>query len=61
MDYDPALEAEVIPGGCSNDVVTSVRQELGRDIPLEEVKQAFAKGFAEALKIDFKSKIYAFE
>ena len=27
MDYDPMLEAEVIPGGSSNDVVTSIRQE----------------------------------
>ena len=55
MDYDPAFEAEVIPGGCSNDVVTCIRRELGRDIPLEEVKHAFVKGFSEALAIDFKS------
>ena len=55
MDYDPALEAEVIPGGGSNDVVTSIRQELGRDMPLEEVKHAFVKGFSEALAIDFKT------
>jgi lipoate-protein ligase A len=53
IDYDAALEAEVIPGGCSGDVVTSIRQELGRDISLEEVKKAFVKGFSEALEIDF--------
>lgn len=53
MDYDLTLESEVIPGGCSNDVVTSIKRELGRDVPLEEVKQAFAKGFSEALGIEF--------
>jgi lipoate-protein ligase A len=55
MDYDPALEADVIPGGGSNDVVTSIRQELGGDVSLEEVKHAFVKGFSEALAIDFKT------
>ncbi len=55
MDYDPALEAEVIPGGGIGDVVTSIRQELGGDVPLEKVKRAFAKGFSEALAIDYKA------
>ncbi len=54
MDYDAALEAEVIPGG-SGDVVTSIRRELGGNVSLEEVKQAFVKGFAEALVIDFRT------
>jgi lipoyl(octanoyl) transferase len=53
MDYDAALEAEVIPGGSSIEGVTSIRQELGGDISLEEVKHAFVKGFSEALAIDF--------
>jgi lipoate-protein ligase A len=53
MDYDPALEAEVIPGGGSGDVVTSITRELGRDVPLADVKQAFIKGFSEALGIVF--------
>jgi lipoate-protein ligase A len=55
MDYDPALEAEVIPGGGNNDVVTSIRQELGRDVSLEEAKFGFVKGFSEALAIDFET------
>jgi lipoyl(octanoyl) transferase len=55
MDYDAALEAEVIPGGGNGNVVTSIRQELGEDITLEEVKQAFVNGFSEALAIDFKA------
>ena len=54
LSYDPALEAEVIPGGSGGDVVTSVRRELGKDIPLAEVKQAFVKGFSEALGIIFQ-------
>ncbi len=53
LDYDPTREAEVIPGGCSGDVVTSIRQELGREVTREEVKQAIVKGFSEALGIDF--------
>jgi lipoate-protein ligase A len=55
MDYDPSLEAEVIPGGSSGEAVTSIRRELGRDISLEEVKHSFVKGFSDALGIDFRS------
>jgi len=53
MDYDPALEAEVIPGGCGGDVVTSIARELGRAVPREEVMRAFVQGFSEALGIEF--------
>jgi lipoyl(octanoyl) transferase len=53
IDYDPQLEAEVIPGGCAGDVVTCIKRELGRDIPLDEVKKAFVQGFGEALGIEF--------
>ena len=42
-----------IRGGGSGDVVTSINRELGRDVPLEEVKQAFTRGFSEALGIIF--------
>jgi lipoate-protein ligase A len=54
MDYDPALETEVIPGGCTADVVTSINRELGKNVSLEEVQQAFAKGFSEALGIELR-------
>jgi lipoate-protein ligase A len=54
IDYDPRIEAEVIPGGCNGDVVTCIKRELGRDVPLDVVKQAFMKGFSELLGIDFK-------
>ena len=56
LEYDQALEAEVIPGGCSDNTVTSIKQELGRDIPLTEVKQAFIAGFSESLGIEFKTE-----
>jgi len=55
IDYDPQLEAEVIPGGCGIDVVTCIRRELGCDVPLDAVKQAFVKGFSEELGIKFKA------
>ena len=54
LDYDPALESEVIPGSRSDDLVTSIDRELGRAVPLEEVKQALVKGFSEALGIVFQ-------
>jgi lipoate-protein ligase A len=54
LGYDPALEAGVIPGNSRNDVVTSITRELGRDVPLAEVKDAFVKGFSEALGIVFR-------
>jgi lipoate-protein ligase A len=54
MDYDAALEAEVIPGGGCGDVVTSIRREIGGNVSLAQVKQAFVKGFSEALAIDFQ-------
>jgi len=53
LDFDAALEAEVIPGGGSGDCVTSIRKELGKAVPLDEVKQAFVRGFSEELGIDF--------
>jgi lipoyl(octanoyl) transferase len=56
MDFDTALEAEVIRGGGSADCVTTIRKELGKAVPLDEVKQAFLKGFSEALAIDFGTR-----
>ncbi len=53
IDYDPVLEARVIPGGCGGDVVTSIARELGREISLDEVQQGFVRGFSEALGITF--------
>ena len=55
IKYDGELEARVIPGGCKTDAVTSITRELGREVPLEEVKRAFVRGFAEALGVDFLS------
>jgi lipoate-protein ligase A len=53
MDFDTALEAEVIRGGGSGDCVTTIRKELGKAVPLDDVKQAFVKGFSEELGMDF--------
>ena len=43
IDYDPLLEAEVIPGGGLAAAVTSIRRESGRDVPLDEVKVGLSK------------------
>ena len=54
IGYDPALEAEVIPGGGVTDAVTCIRTELGGEIAMEEVKKAFRDGFARALDMKFQ-------
>jgi lipoate-protein ligase A len=54
MDYDRVLEATAIPNGCSADVVTSVKRELGREITLDELKKSILKGFSDALGIGFQ-------
>jgi len=51
IDYDPLLEAEVIPGGGMQAAVTCIRQELGREAGVAEVKSAFLSGFSEALGV----------
>jgi lipoyl(octanoyl) transferase len=55
MDYDPGLEAEVIPGECAADGVTCVKRELGRDVATEELKKAVLQGFSAALGVVFGS------
>ncbi|HUK99740.1 MAG TPA: lipoate--protein ligase family protein [Nitrospirota bacterium] len=54
MDYDHRLAAEVISGECSADAVTSITRESGISLPVEEVKRAFIRGFAETLNIQFQ-------
>jgi lipoate-protein ligase A len=54
IGYDPALEAEVIPGGGMRDAVTCIRTELGREVGPDEVKRAFREGFARALDMEFQ-------
>ena len=54
IGYDPALEAEIIPGGGMTDAVTCLRTELGREVRPEEVKKAFREGFARALGMKFQ-------
>jgi lipoate-protein ligase A len=45
IDYDPLLEAEVIPGGGMQAAVTCIQQELGREVGIAEVKHlAFRSG-----------------
>lgn len=53
IGYDPAIAAAVIPGGGLFGAVTCIRQELGREAVLEEVKDAVKYGFSSALGIDF--------
>jgi lipoate-protein ligase A len=54
IDYDPGLEAEVIPGGGLQAAVTCIRQELGREVGLAEVKLAFRSGFSEAISVSIR-------
>ncbi len=54
IDYDPQLEAEVIPGGGLQAAVTGIRKEMDRDAGLAEVKFAFRSGFSEALGVSIR-------
>lgn len=56
IDYDPDLEAAVIPGGGRSGVVTSIGSELGRPAPIDEVKQAFLQGFTGAFGVAFDAR-----
>jgi lipoyl(octanoyl) transferase len=53
IHYDPILEAEVISGAGGRNSITSIEGELGRGVPLGEIKQAFRLGFAQALDLSF--------
>jgi lipoyl(octanoyl) transferase len=52
LDFDPALEAEVIPGTRTTGVVTSMKDELGHTVSFEDAQVAFIRGFAETMRID---------
>ena len=54
IDHDPEGEADVISGGGSRDSITTIQEELGRAIPQEAVKQAFLRGFSDALALSFQ-------
>jgi lipoyl(octanoyl) transferase len=53
MDFDPALEAEVIPGSCIDDTATSIKRELAQSPSCEDIVQAFIKGFRGEMRVDF--------
>jgi lipoate-protein ligase A len=53
IDYDPQIEAAVIPGEPTGERVTSIQRELGRNVPDKEIKSAILSGFREALGIRF--------
>jgi lipoate-protein ligase A len=54
IGYDPALEAEVIPGGGMKNAVTCIKTELGGEARPEDVKRAFREGFSRALGMNFQ-------
>ncbi len=54
ISYDPALEAEVIPGFRVSCGVTSITRELGSPVLLPSIKSAVLAGFAEALGISLQ-------
>ena len=55
IGHDPALEAEVIPGNGKGFGITCVSRELGRSVPLDELKNAFKNGFSQALGVKFQA------
>ncbi len=53
IDHDARLEASVICGASSREVVTCINRELTSRLSLQDIKHGFVKGFSEALNITF--------
>jgi lipoate-protein ligase A len=56
ISYDSALATKVIPCSGTASAITSIDQELGRDVPLDEIKEAFRYGVCDALNIAFQEQ-----
>ncbi len=55
IDFDPRLEAEIIPGANTGDLATSVNQVLSREVPSEEIIDALLRGFSSELGVIFET------
>ncbi len=55
IDYDPDLEAEVIPGGGASTCITCINRETAQAVDLSTLKSAFRNGFEKALGIILQS------
>ncbi|MDB5195791.1 MAG: octanoyltransferase [Flaviaesturariibacter sp.] len=47
----------IIPCGIQNKKVTSLKEELGREVPMQEVKEKLKKNFERVFKVEILDKI----
>ncbi len=55
IDYDPAMESEVIRSKAGSACITSIEQELGRTVPVDVIKRAFRSGFETGLHVELST------
>lgn len=55
IDYDPAMETEVIRSKGGSACITSIEQEFGRTVTLDQVKHAFRRGFETVLQAELST------
>ena len=53
LDYDRAMESDIVCGGGSGEAVTTINRELADGVSLAQVKAAFLQGFSAALGVVF--------
>jgi lipoyl(octanoyl) transferase len=46
----------IIPCGIANKKVTSIKEELGREVDVEEVKEKLKKNFAKVFNVSIVEK-----
>jgi len=55
VNTDLSYFNHIIPCGIQNKKVTSIKEELGRDVPVEEVKERLKKNFAKVFNVEIVS------
>jgi lipoyl(octanoyl) transferase len=53
VNTDLSYFNHIIPCGIQNKKVTSIKNEVGREVPMEEVKQILKRKFSEVFNIEY--------
>ena len=52
VNTDLSYFRNIVPCGIQDKQVTSIERELGRAVPMEEVKVKWKEGFAEVFRVE---------
>jgi lipoyl(octanoyl) transferase len=56
VNTDLSYFTHIIPCGIQNKKVTSMKEELGRDVPMDDVKEKLKKNFAKVFNVELRDK-----